>query len=642
MIRRAAVVALTIGVLACPAGASAAPKWLEPDTIFDQTAAQGATVAMAPDGTAMIARASARSRRSRCSRRLSSLPESRPRRRWKLARSGAGKSISLREASAGPDGRFVIPYDENGFHQVTLAPDGRLIDRFDNLPGGVTLRQRAILDARGGANYLADANGIAVYRIAAGAGRVLPIPFPPGKHATDIPDEPSLVGTPDGRLLLTYVTAGLLPGGTSCDGVTDVWLNEGTGDTLAPAAKVISGRVTGVPVAGECTNVKGLVRRYPAVGADAAGTTTIAFHQGGESDGSLSVGVVQRPAGGSWGPVESVGPSIEGPLRATLAGSTTTVTVESIIVMWAARSADGRWRPPAPLYAHFNAFDMYNAVAFTSRREHRLCLGRLEQRGAHGASRPCGRNPRGAHHLEQRARLAASRRQRCRRERDRGLRRRRRPGATRRLRRGRADRRRRQRPRPGRARRAAAVHGPLGPRRLVADGIADVAVQRRLERDRRVGRPRVRRTWDPLRAVAGDRRARQPHDGDRHGRGRGGAARGRTRAAPPPAAAPRDATAPVFTTKPKVRGGALRFALSEPARVVAVITRKATGVRRGKRCVAPPRRKTKARKCTRQVAVATVRATFKPGAASSRSRRRRDARRAPTRSRSRSATRPAT
>ena len=79
-------------------------------------------------------------------------------------------------------------------------------------------------------------------------------------------------------------------------------------------------------------------------------------------------------------------------------------------------------------------------------------------------------------------------------------------------------------------------------------------------------------------------------------------------------AAPRDATAPVFTTKPKVRSGALRFALSEPATVVAVITRKATGVRRGKRCVAPPRRKTKARKCTRQVAVATVRAKLKPGA----------------------------
>ena len=47
----------------------------------------------------------------------------------------------------------------------------------------------------------------------------------------------------------------------------------------------------------------------------------------------------------------------------TLAGSTPTVTVESIIVMWAARGADGKWRPPAPLYAHFNVFGMYNAVA---------------------------------------------------------------------------------------------------------------------------------------------------------------------------------------------------------------------------------------------------------------------------------------
>ena len=80
--------------------------------------------------------------------------------------------------------------------------------------------------------------------------------------------------------------AGLLPGGASCDGVTDVWLNEGTGDTLGPATKVISGRVTGVPMAGECTNVKGLARRYPAVGADAAGTTTVAFQQAARPTGA--------------------------------------------------------------------------------------------------------------------------------------------------------------------------------------------------------------------------------------------------------------------------------------------------------------------------------------------------------------------
>ena len=77
----------------------------------------------------------------------------------------------------------------------------------------------------------------------------------------------------------------------------------------------------------------------------------------------MSVGAVQRPAGGSWGPVESVGPSIEGPLRVTTAGSTPTVTVESIIVMSAARGTDGKWRPPVPLYAHFTVFGWYSAVA---------------------------------------------------------------------------------------------------------------------------------------------------------------------------------------------------------------------------------------------------------------------------------------
>ena len=141
---------------------------------------------MAPDGTAMIARVRAVAP-FQVLEAVVKPPGAPPSLPVEIARSGAGKSISLREASAGPDGRFVVPYDENGFHQVTLAPDGRLIDRFDNLPGGVTLGQRAILDARGGATYLADPNGVggvngtALYRIAVGAGKVVPIPFPPGK-----------------------------------------------------------------------------------------------------------------------------------------------------------------------------------------------------------------------------------------------------------------------------------------------------------------------------------------------------------------------------------------------------------------------------------------------------------------------------
>jgi hypothetical protein len=45
------------------------------------------------------------------------------------------------------------------------------------------------------------------------------------------------------------------------------------------------------------------------------------------------------------------------------------------------------------------------------------------------------------------------------------------------------------------------------------------------------------------------------------------------------------------------------------------VARGAKGVRNGRKCVAPPRRKTKARSCTRHVKVATVRATLKAGPA---------------------------
>lgn len=517
----------------------------------------------------------------------------------------------------------MIPYDDGGFHQLTLAPDGRLIDKFDNLPGGMTLYGRPILDGGGGASYLADPNGVAgvtgmaVYRIAAGAGKVVPIPFPPGKVSGDILDEPSLVGTPDGRLLFTYMIAGALPGGGSCDGVADVWLNEGTGDTLAPATKVMSSQWSGVPAAGACTNMKGLMPRYPAVGADAAGATTVAFQQDDSSSDSWSVGAVHRPAGGSWGPVESVGQSIEGPLRVTLAGSTPTVTVESVVVMSAARGTDGKWRQLVPLYAHFNVFALYNAMAslpdgstvyvwtesnplgaggLMARRI--LADGTLEDSVSltqEAASQPSIGNDAAGNVIV-------------------GF-----VGAG------------------GRAQHA--VFDGAGP---IVDGVS-IPGQGALGEQLQFSVGSARDAWSPMGSLTwlfsdglSDTGASVAHlfsePGTQSARLRATDALGnRTTvtgtvevaaapaapappAAPLPPAAPRDATAPVFTTKPKVRSGVLRFALSEQATVVAVITRKATGVRRGKRCVAPPRRKTKARVCTHQVAVATVRAKLTPGA----------------------------
>ena len=370
MIRRAAVVALTIGVLACPAGASAAPEWLEPATVFDQSASQGVTAAMAPDGTAMIARVRALAP-YQVLEAVVKRPGEPPAPPLEIARSGAGGSMALLKASAGADGRFAVTYHEGDRHLVTLAPDGRVIDRFDNPPGPINFGSDGtpVLDGHGGTNYVVEANGvdgingIAVYRRRAGAGKVLPIPHPPGTDPTAVPFAPYLHATPDGRLLVVYTMGGRLPGDGNCDLVTDVWMTEGTGDTLGPATKVMGGRVTGVETADGCTDRKGLLISYAAVGVDAAGATTVAFQQRDMSNGNETVGALHRPAGGSWGPVESVGQSILGPLRLTLAGSTPTVTVENTIVLSAVRGADGKWRPPAPLYAHFNVLSRHNAVA---------------------------------------------------------------------------------------------------------------------------------------------------------------------------------------------------------------------------------------------------------------------------------------
>lgn len=86
---------------------------------------------------------------------------------------------------------------------------------------------------------------------------------------------------------------------------------------------------------------------------------------------------------------------------------------------------------------------------------------------------------------------------------------------------------------------------------------------------------------------------------------------------------PTDVTAPRFvgkvrTSLAKVRGtkthkrAGFRFRLSEPGRVTATVTRSAPGVRKGKRCVAKPKRPAKnARRCTRTVTVTTARTTVR-------------------------------
>jgi hypothetical protein len=54
----------------------------------------------------------------------------------------------------------------------------------------------------------------------------------------------------------------------------------------------------------------------------------------------------------------------------------------------------------------------------------------------------------------------------------------------------------------------------------------------------------------------------------------------------------------------------LTFGLSEAGKVVVTITRKEKGVRKGRRCVASPRHKTNARRCTRVIAVSTLHETI--------------------------------
>jgi hypothetical protein len=80
-----------------------------------------------------------------------------------------------------------------------------------------------------------------------------------------------------------------------------------------------------------------------------------------------------------------------------------------------------------------------------------------------------------------------------------------------------------------------------------------------------------------------------------------------TAGAPPPGG---DTTKPVLSkvkVKPsKVKRGkkaTISFSISEPAKLKATLARKARGVKKGKRCVAPPRKRKRGQKsCSRSIA----------------------------------------
>jgi subtilisin-like proprotein convertase family protein len=74
----------------------------------------------------------------------------------------------------------------------------------------------------------------------------------------------------------------------------------------------------------------------------------------------------------------------------------------------------------------------------------------------------------------------------------------------------------------------------------------------------------------------------------------------------------RTSLAKVRKAKPLRKRASFRFRLSEPAQVTATVTRTLPGVRKGKRCVAKPKRPAKnARRCTRTVTVTTAKATVR-------------------------------
>lgn len=633
MSRRRAAVLLTLGALCWPAAASAAPTWLPPVSAFDADAT-GVLAGMADDGTSLIVR----TRDAGSTDVLEAVvrpPGGAPSPPREVARSAAGRYLLPFRAWGGPDGTFVVEYldtdDRNSFNteDVRLAvvdPDSLLVDRFTPSGYGSPISLKLALDGHGRA-YLAtqsDDGRIGIVRRAGGGSEELPAPTGRLPTGDVLLGTPAVAVMPDDRLLFTYGVATTV----GCTRQMELRASRDVGAGTPSVDRLASSEITGTrnPVNGDCEDFQGRALAESYVYAEPDGGAAVFAFWLDPATGRYTVTAYRRPAGGAWGPEETVTTlptNSTGNYQFSVAGARMSLSffqndAGSLSVRWVARNADGTWQPPRTVLdgdalVGLGVTPLADGgglvVAADSDGDRLLTARRVLPDGtqqdpvvlASGLTVPAGSFVNAVATAADRAGNAI-----------------------------------------------AVVYDTAGVRYRGFDGAGPVLDGVTIPGAGATGEARAfslgaaHDVWSAVgtptwsfgdgASAAGNAVAHAFAAPGRYSASVTVAdAVGNTTTAsgpvevtgapsgpPAPPARPSDTTAPRLTKRPRVNGGTLTVSVSEPARVVATITRSARGVRRGRRCVAPPRRKSKAktRACTRQVPVATVRQTLaKAGAA---------------------------
>jgi hypothetical protein len=522
--------------------------------------------------------------------------------------------------SAGPDGTFVLSYDDTADTRsiqdgdgrlAIISPDGRRVDQLTPSALSPLMSRKPAFDGRGRV-YFATATRdakFATYQLFAGTGKAAPVPTGPIPGGAGPALAPDVAVRADGRQLFTY-GIGYTSG---CTQYGEVWASQDLdgGETQADKLASVSFGGARDPVSGDCGAAHGRVLMASQACIDAQGAATVFVIELDADAGNYVITSVHRPVNGVWGPRETVAtlPRDGGfPLGFWLAGSTPAFGYlredgDAYVLCWTERNADGTWQAPRTI-ARSGSLSGIGVAPLTDGD----ALVVWSEEG--GAKRMLARRV-----LSDAPVVLAS---------------------------GLADA-----PELASSAVAVAADGSGNAIAAVADG----------DKTRYIGYDDAGPVLDgvsiPSSSAPGEARTyslgsardvwsavRTPAWAFSDGGGAAGNvaahafgapgrysasvsvtdAVGNTTTVSGPVDVPspvvlRDTFPPKLTKRPAVRAGVLAFSVSEAGKAVATVTRSAKGVRKGSRCVAPPRRKAKARSCTRQVKVATVRATLKAGPA---------------------------
>jgi hypothetical protein len=340
------------------APAVAAPTWLAEQKAIVDSEASDASAVMAPDGTVALSRVKTNPKTIQVQTRnpggvLSAVQD---------LDSGAVSNLSL---VAGPDGTFAAKWARDGKRWASIRRPG---GTFSTPPREISPEASNLgadqigLDGQGRLwlVYQSDASGSPLIAATLPAdGSAASFPFYTESGGDDVTAF-SMGVAEGGTVRIVYALRRDTNGGGACATVTSVRGSDATSAGVTDAGVLASRTATGTFNNPTCTLTGGSSLSDPHVAVSAGGDATAAFSESPEGPGTGALRARNRPAGSTWPATDSAPETVlgqDGDSLVAYAGSTPIAAIiSSDAVSLSERGAGGSWSSPTAASGTDGAF----------------------------------------------------------------------------------------------------------------------------------------------------------------------------------------------------------------------------------------------------------------------------------------------